>query len=123
MSTYDFIVVGAGSAGSAVANRLSEASGAQVFVLEAGGADIPFNAENPSPWFTLLGSDIDWGYTTVPQPGFNGRVVYEPRGKIIGGTSQLNLMMHIRGHPSDFDNWAYNGCPGWSYQDVLPYFQ
>ncbi|MBN1148249.1 MAG: GMC family oxidoreductase N-terminal domain-containing protein [Anaerolineales bacterium] len=122
-SDYDFIVVGAGSAGSVVANRLSEVADARVLVLEAGGTQIPDNAINPSTWFTLLGSEIDWGYTSVPQPGLNGRQIYEPRGKIIGGTSQLYLMMHIRGHAEDFNNWAYNGCPGWSYKDVLPYFQ
>ena len=123
MSEYDFIVVGAGSAGSVVANRLSEHPDAQVLVLEAGGTEIGPNVENPSVWFTLLGSDIDWGYRSVPQPGLNGRATYEPRGKIIGGTSQLYIMMHIRGHPLDYDNWAYNGCPGWSFKDVLPYFQ
>ena len=120
---FDFIVVGAGSAGSVVANRLSESSDAQVLVLEAGGTNIPPNAENPSVWFTLLGSEIDWGYSSVPQPGLNGRQTYEPRGKIIGGTSQLYIMMHIRGHAEDFNNWAYNGAPGWSYKDVLPYFK
>ena len=123
MNKYDFIVVGAGSAGSVVANRLSENPEATVLVLEAGGTEIGANVENPSVWFTLLGSPIDWGYRSVPQPGLNGRTTYEPRGKIIGGTSQLYLMMHIRGHRMDYDNWAYNGCPGWSYDDVLPYFQ
>ena len=123
MSTYDFIVVGAGSAGSVVARRLAEDSDAKVLVLEAGGADIPMNSVNPSVWFTLLGSDIDWGYTTVPQPGLNGRRTYEPRGKVIGGSGQLHLMMHIRGHPKDYDDWAYNGCPGWSYEEVLPFFK
>ncbi|MFQ5794619.1 MAG: GMC family oxidoreductase [Candidatus Bipolaricaulia bacterium] len=123
MSEYDFIVVGAGSAGSAVANRLSENPGVDVLVLEAGGSEISPNVENPSVWYTLLGSEVDWGYQSVPQPALDGRVTNEPRGKIIGGSSQLYLMMHIRGHPSDYDNWAYNGCPGWSYQDVLPYFQ
>lgn len=122
-SEFDFIVLGAGSAGSVVAHRLSEEAGATVLVLEAGGRDIPPNAVNPSTWFTLLGSDIDWGYSSEPQPGLNRRRTYEPRGRIIGGTSQLYLMMHIRGHPSDYDDWAYNGCPGWSYRDVLPYFQ
>ena len=106
MSDYDFIVVGAGSAGSAVASRLSENNRARVLVLEAGGTQIGPNVENPSLWFTLLGSDIDWGYATIPQPGLNNRVISEPRGKIIGGTSQLYLMMHIRGHPSAYDNWA-----------------
>jgi choline dehydrogenase len=120
---YDFIVVGAGSAGAVVAARLSEHPDARVLVIEAGGTEIGPNVENPSVWYTLLGSDIDWGYTSVPQPGLEGRATYEPRGKIIGGTSQLYIMMHIRGHPGDYDDWAYNGCPGWSYRDVLPYFQ
>jgi choline dehydrogenase len=123
MSDYDFIVVGAGSAGSAVASRLSENRHARVLVLEAGGKQIGPNVENPSLWYTLLGSDIDWGYTTVPQPGLNNRVVYEPRGKIIGGSSQIYLMMHIRGHKTDYDNWANMGNTGWGYQDVLPYFK
>jgi hypothetical protein len=122
-SDYDFIVVGAGSAGSVVANRLSEIANANVLVLEAGGTQIPDNAVNPTTWFTLLGSDIDWGYSSIPQPGLNGRQTYEPRGKIIGGTSQLYLMMHIRGHAEDYNNWAYNGAPGWAYKDVLPYFK
>lgn len=120
---YDFIVVGAGSAGSVIARRLAEGTGANVLVLEAGGAEIPGNAVTPNTWFTLLGSDIDWGYTSVPQPGLNGRSTYEPRGKVVGGSSQLYLMMHIRGHPEDYNNWAYNGCPGWSYEEVLPYFK
>ena len=123
MSDFDFIVVGAGSAGSAVASRLSENPKSRVLVLEAGGTEISPTVENPSTWFMLLGSDIDWGYTTIPQPGLNNRVVYEPRGKIIGGTSQLYLMMHIRGHAADYDNWAYMGNPGWAYKDVLPYFK
>jgi choline dehydrogenase len=123
MTDYDFIVVGAGSAGSAIANRLSEQPDARVLVLEAGGVEIGPNVENPSVWFMLLGSEIDWGYTTVPQAGLNGRKIYEPRGKIIGGTSQLYLMMHIRGHAEDYNNWAYNGNPGWAYKDVLPYFK
>ena len=123
MSTYDFIVVGAGSAGSVVARRLAEQKAAKVLVLEAGGTEIPANSINPSVWFMLLGSNIDWGYFSTPQPGLNGRRTYEPRGKVIGGTGQLYIMMHIRGHPWDYDNWQYNGCPGWSYEQVLPYFK
>jgi choline dehydrogenase len=123
MSEYDFIVIGAGSAGSAVAYRLGENPDAKVLVIEAGGTEIPPNMVNPSVWFTLLGSQYDWGYSSVPQPGLDGRQTYEPRGKVIGGTSQLYLMMHIHGHPADFDNWAYNGAPGWSFKDVLPYIK
>lgn len=123
MNTYDFIVVGAGSAGSVVANRLSENPEIKVLVLEAGNVQIPSAVSNPAAWPTLLGSEIDWNYTSVSQPGLEGRTTKEPRGKIPGGSSNLHIMMHIRGHQSDYDNWAYNGCPGWSYLDVLPYFQ
>jgi choline dehydrogenase len=123
MSEYDFIVVGAGAGGAVVANRLSEVISAKVLLLEAGGSKIPENVRVPPLWFTLLGSDVDWKYNSVPQPGLDGRQTFEPRGKIPGGSSNLYLMMHIRGHRSDFDNWAYNGCPGWAYDDVLPYFQ
>ena len=123
MSEYHFIVVGAGSGGAVMANRLSENPDVKVLLLEAGWPKIPDNVRDPSLWFTLLGSEIDWNYQSVPQPGLNGRQTFEPRGKLPGGSSNLYLMMHIRGHVSDFDNWAYNGAPGWSYQDALPYFK
>ncbi|HRC72559.1 MAG TPA: GMC family oxidoreductase N-terminal domain-containing protein [Candidatus Competibacter sp.] len=127
MSAYDFVIVGAGSAGSVLANRLSEDPNVRVLVLEAGRSDIPTEIENrietPAAWPTLLGSEIDWGYRSVPQPGLDGREVYEPRGKLPGGTSNLYVLMHIRGHASDFDGWAAQGCTGWDHQSVLPYFQ
>ena len=127
MSAYDFVIVGAGSAGSVLANRLSEDPNVRVLVLEAGRSDIPTEIENriqvPAAWPTLLGSEVDWGYRSVPQPGLDGREVYEPRGKLPGGTSNLYVLMHIRGHASDFDGWAAQGCAGWDYRSVLPYFQ
>ncbi len=123
MSDYDFIVVGAGAGGAAVANRLSENPNAKVLLLEAGGPTIPENVRVPYLWYTLFGSDIDWGYQSTPQTALNNRQTYEPRGKLPGGSSNLYIMMHIRGHRSDYDNWAYNGCPGWAYDDVIPYFQ
>ncbi len=123
MSEYDFIVVGTGSAGSVLAARLSEDPDCEVLALEAGGSEVPENVHNPSLWYTLFGSPVDWGYQSVPQPGLDNRQSYEPRGKLPGGSSNLYIMMHIRGHSSDFDNWAYNGCPGWAYNDLLPYFQ
>jgi choline dehydrogenase len=121
--TFDFVIVGTGSAGSTLAARLSENPGTSVLALEAGGTDYPPTTSNPSLWFTLFGSPIDWGYLSVPQDALNGRVTYEPRGKAPGGSSNLYIMMHIRGHRSDYDSWAYNGCPGWSYDDCLPWFR
>lgn len=122
MEQYDYIVVGAGTAGSVLANRLTEDPDVRVLVLEAGGSVVPANVDVAPLWFTLLGSEIDWGYQTVPQQGLDGRRTYEPRGRLPGGSSNLYIMMHVRGHPSDFDNWAYQGAAGWSYQDLAPYF-
>jgi choline dehydrogenase len=122
MEEYDYVIVGAGAAGSTLAARLSEDPDTTVLVLEAGGDFIPSDVDNAPTWFRLLGSPYDWGYSSVPQPGLDGRSSYEPRGKMPGGSSNLYIMMHIRGHPSDFDNWAYQGAAGWSYADLQPYF-
>jgi len=106
-----------------LADRLSENPDTKVLVLEAGGPKLPENVDVPQLWFMLLGSDVDWKYQSVRQPGLEGRQTFEPRGKLPGGSSNFYIMMHIRGARSDYDNWAYNGCPGWGYDDVLPYFQ
>jgi choline dehydrogenase len=119
---FDYVIVGGGTAGSVLANRLSADPDTRVLVLEAGGNFVPANVDVAPLWYTLLGSQVDWGYETVPQPGLAGRRIREPRGKLPGGSSNLYIMMHIRGHPSDFDSWAYQGAAGWSYADLAPYF-
>jgi choline dehydrogenase len=119
---FDYVIVGGGTAGSVLAHRLSEDPDVRVLVLEAGSDFVPANVDVAPLWYTLLGGTVDWGYQTVPQPGLGGRRVFEPRGKLPGGSSNLYIMMHVRGHPSDFDNWAYHGAAGWSYADLQPYF-
>jgi choline dehydrogenase len=127
MADYDYVVVGAGSAGCAVAARLSEDAGIQVAVLEAGSRQVPpVVAEDiaiPWHWGLVQNTPVDWAYQSVPQAHCLGRRFPEPRGRMPGGTSNLYALMHIRGHRSDYDNWAYNGCPGWGFDDVLRYFQ
>jgi len=120
---FDFIIVGSGPGGSVLANRLSEDANLKVCVLEAGGSEIPEASVNPHRWNELLLTELDWAYMSAPQPGLNGRQVYSAAGKVAGGTSVIYHMIHTRGRKEDYDNWAYNGCSGWSYEDVLPYLK
>ncbi|XP_012266950.1 glucose dehydrogenase [FAD, quinone] isoform X2 [Athalia rosae] len=124
-SRYDFVVIGGGSAGATLAARLSEEGSFSVLLLEA-GMDEPTGTQIPSFFFNFLGSDIDWQYTTEPEDeaclNKEGKKCYWPRGKVLGGTSVMNGMMYMRGSRKDYDDWAKLGNPGWSYEDVLPFF-
>ncbi|XP_054275394.1 glucose dehydrogenase [FAD, quinone]-like [Macrosteles quadrilineatus] len=123
---FDFIVVGAGSAGSVVASRLSEVGDWRVLLVEAGG-DPPVTSEIPSLAAFLHDTEVDWQYKTDADEenclGMVGNQCKWPRGKVLGGSSTINYMMHTRGHPKDFDSWAAAGNKGWSYEEVLPYFK
>lgn len=124
MTEYDFIVVGAGSAGCVLANRLSENGRFSVLLLEAGGTDRRFWLTVPIGYGkAFYDRAVNWMYMTEPDPGLNGRPSYWPRGKVLGGSSAINAMIFIRGHATDFDGWAAMGNPGWGWKDVLPYFR
>ena len=119
----DYIVVGAGSAGCALADRLSEA-GKSVLVIEFGGSDAGPLIQMPAALsYPMNMSRYDWGYVTEPEPYLGGRQLACPRGKVVGGSSSINGMVYVRGHAKDFDTWADMGASGWSYADVLPYFE
>lgn len=120
--TTEYIVVGAGSAGSPIARRLIDA-GHSVHVIEAGPVDTAPEIHSPQGWPALLGGEQDWSVMTVPQEHANGRQLFWPRGKVLGGSSSLNGMIYMRGHRSDYDGWAAAGCAGWSWDDVLPVFK
>ncbi len=123
MPDYDYVIVGAGSAGSVVANRLITADpSTTVLLLEAGGADTRPEIFIPSALPALFGTEVDWAYLTEPEPGLDGRQIYHPRGKVLGGSSAINGMIYIRGNRQDFDRWEAAGNTGWGYDDVLPYF-
>ncbi|MEO9877650.1 MAG: choline dehydrogenase [Anderseniella sp.] len=124
IGTYDYIIVGAGSAGCVLANRLTASGRHKVLLLEAGGRDA-------NPWIhipigyakTFRNPGVNWMYETEPEPELNGRRIYQPRGKVLGGTSSINGLLYIRGQQEDFDLWRQLGNAGWSYEDVLPYFR
>ncbi|HEX4266710.1 MAG TPA: GMC family oxidoreductase N-terminal domain-containing protein, partial [Steroidobacteraceae bacterium] len=124
MGEFDYIIVGAGSAGCVLANRLTESGSHRVLLLEAGGSDA-------SPWIrvpigyarTFTDPRYNWMYTTEPEPELDHRSAFWPRGKVLGGSSSINAMVFVRGQPADYDDWRDAGNPGWGWQDVLPYFR
>lgn len=126
-SEADYVVIGAGTAGCVLANRLSVHSGARVVLLEAGARDNSPAIYDPllTALFSLWDVTVpeNWGYVTDPQPHLDGRTVEIARGRVLGGSSAVNAMIYVRGHPRDFDGWRDAGCPGWDYASVLPYFR
>lgn len=121
---FDYVIVGGGSAGATLAGRLSEEPDVRVAVLEAGKAGDSWLVNVPAAVVLMVPTKINsWGFDTVPQPGLNGRLGYQPRGKALGGSSAINAMVYIRGHRWDYDHWAELGNTGWSFDEVLPYFK
>lgn len=122
--TFDYVIVGAGSAGCVLANRLSEDPGTSVLVLEYGGSDRSVLIQMPSALSIPMNmKKYNWGYVSEPEPHLNGRRMNLPRGKVLGGSSSINGMVYVRGAREDFDRWEAEGAAGWSYRDVLPYFK
>jgi choline dehydrogenase len=124
MLEADFVIIGSGSAGSAMAYRLSEDGKHSVIVIEFGGTDMGPLIQMPSALSIPLNMSLyDWGFASEPEPHLGGRVLATPRGKVIGGSSSINGMVYVRGHAHDFDHWADQGAAGWAFADVLPYFK
>lgn len=122
--SFDYVIVGGGSAGCVLANRLSENPNISVCLLEAGGSDNSVLVKVPLGVVATLRSKIkNWAFDTVKQSALHDRICYQPRGKVLGGSSAINAMIYIRGVPQDYDRWAQQGCPDWSFANVLPYFK
>ncbi len=123
MEDFDYIVVGAGSAGCVLADRLSASGRSRVLVLEAGGSDRRFWVRTPIGYAkTFHDPSVNWRFTAAPDPGLDGRAIYVPRGKVLGGSSSINAMVYCRGLPQDFDDWRDAGNPGWGWTDLAPVF-
>ena len=120
--SHSYVIVGAGSAGCVLANRLSADPACRVALLEASGPDRAREIHIPAGFIKLLMTEYDWNYRTTKQPQLSDRELYWPRGKTLGGSSSINGQAWTRGHRADYDGWA-ESCPGWSYDEVLPYFQ
>ena len=119
----DYVIIGAGSAGCVIAARLSEDPQLRVLLVESGAPDTRPEIVAPPAWPSLWGSDVDYSYDTVAQPGTAGLIHNWPRGHTLGGSSSINAMVHLRGHPDTFDQWAKTGCQGWDFDSVLPFFR
>lgn len=119
---HDYVIVGAGSAGCVLANRLSEDPAVRVLLLEAGGKDRSPNIKIPAAFPKQFHTKLDWDFATEPEPHVDGRSLFIPRGKALGGSSSMNAMLYVRGRPLDYDGWEAQGAPGWGFRDVLPYF-
>lgn len=123
LAGYDYVIVGAGSTGCVLAGRLSEDPEVRVAVIEAGGSDRQAEIQTPIAFPAVFKSQVDWDLLGELEPGLDGRRLYLPRGRVLGGCGSINAMIYARGNRADYDEWAALGCEGWSYQDVLPYFR
>ena len=124
MDAFDFIIIGAGSAGCVLANRISANPENRVLLVEAGGSDKNILVQMPTALsYPMAMERFNWGYESDPEPELNGRVIDCPRGKGLGGTSSINGMVYVRGNPHDYEEWAASGASGWGYRDCLPYFK